>query len=317
MRGELTVRAVERAGTKRGTDRAIANLATRQHGVVSRTQLLSAGFSRHRIDSRIASGHLHIVHRGVYRVGNKAPARLAREMAAVLACGPGAVISNRSAARMWQFAPPDPDAAVDVTVPRRRAPSHPGIQAHRTTRLKDRDITAIERIPVTTAARTILDLAALLPLHLLERVVAEAQVRRRVNRRGLDDQVERNPRRPGTRALRALLELERGPAITRSEAERQFLALVRAADLPTPAVNTRIGRYEVDFLWRAERVVVEVDGYAYHSNRQAFERDRARDAELAAAGYTVLRVTWRQLTRTPEAVIARIAGALAARSRRG
>ena len=156
-----------------------------------------------------------------------------------------------------------------------------------------------------------LDLASDLPPYLFERAIAEAQVRRLVRKDDLADQLARNRGWPGTRALRRLLELERGPTLTRSEAERRMLALVRAADLPPPVVNARLGRYEIDFLWRSQRLVVEVDGYAYHANRRAFERDRERDAALAAAGYTVLRVTWRQLVGAPGAVVARIAAALA------
>jgi very-short-patch-repair endonuclease len=114
-------------------------------------------------------------------------------------------------------------------------------------------------------------------------------------------------------ALRRVLELERGPVITRSKAERTLAALMRAAALPTPEVNARINRLEVDFLWRTHRVVVEVDGYAYHAGRRAFEQDRERDAILVAGGYAVLRITWRQLTSRPEAVIAKIAAALAAK----
>lgn len=301
-------------GAGEGIDWAIARLATRQHGVVSRTQLLIAGVTRHQVEWRLASGRLHAVHRGVYRVGHRAPGPRARAMAAVLACGPGAVISHRSAARMWELLAADEQDEIEVTVCRSRAPNRSGIRTRRTTTLDDRDISLLDRIPITTPARTLLDLAAALPPYLLERIVAEARVRRLADRRSTADQLQRNPGRPGTRALRTLLELPGGPAFTRSEAERRMLALVRAADLPPPLVNSRIGRYEVDFLWRAQRIAVEVDGYAYHSNRRAFERDRAKDAALAAAGHTVLRVTWRQIADTPEAVIARLAAALVARS---
>lgn len=297
-----------------GTDWAIARLATRQHGVVSRRQLLAGGATRWAIEWRIASGRLHVVHRGVYRVGHRAPGKRAREMAAVLACGPGAVVSHRTAGRMWELlAGGEPDV-IDVTVRRSRAPNRPGIRTRRTEALDDGDISLLDRIPITSPARTLLDLAAVLRPHMLERVLAEAQVRRLVDRRSIAAQLDRNPRRPGTRALRALVELERGPALTRSEAERRMLRLLRAAELPQPVVNARVGRYEVDFLWREQRVVLEVDGYAYHSNRRAFERDRERDAALAARGYTVLRVTWRQLVEAPHAAVARLAAALAART---
>ena len=180
--------------------------------------------------------------------------------------------------------------------------------------LADRDTRVLDRIPVTSPARTILDLAAVLPPHLLERVVAEAQARRLVREGDLVDQLHRHPCRPGTPALRNLIELERGPALTRSEAERRLLRLVRAAGFRSPGTNVRVGPYEVDFLWRAERIVVEIDGFRFHSSRAAFERDRERDTRLIAAGYAVLRFTWRQLVSSPEAVVARLAAALTLKS---
>jgi very-short-patch-repair endonuclease len=172
----------------------------------------------------------------------------------------------------------------------------------------------VDGIRVTSAARTLLDLAAVLPPYLLERAIAEAQVRRLARRRELVDQLERNRGRRGSRVLRRVLDLDGGPALTRSEAERRLVKLIRAAELPMPEVNARVGRYEVDFLWPQHKLIVEVDGFAFHSPRASFERDRARDATLAASGYTVLRVTWRQLVQTPETVIARVAAALAARA---
>ncbi len=179
--------------------------------------------------------------------------------------------------------------------------------------LDDRDTRTLQGVPITTPARTLLDLGTVLPPYLLERAIAEAEVCLLARRRDLVDQLERNRGRPGTRALRAILDLDGGAALTRSEAERRLLALVRTAALPLPQVNARLGTYEVDFLWPEQRLVVEVDGYAYHGNRAAFERDRERDVALAALGYTVMRVTWRQLVDAPEAIIARIAAALGAR----
>jgi very-short-patch-repair endonuclease len=123
--------------------------------------------------------------------------------------------------------------------------------------------------------------------------------------------LERSGRRRGVALVRSLLRREGGPAMTRSEAERRLLGLIRKAGIPPPRTNVRIGRYEVDLLWRAERLIVEVDGYAYHSTRVAFERDRVRDAELQAAGFRVIRITWRQIVEEPLAVAARIARALA------
>jgi very-short-patch-repair endonuclease len=300
-------------------DRAIARIAARQRGLVSRAQLLDVGIRSGAINRRVRSGRLHPVHRGVYMVGHTAPVHGARELAAVLACGPGAVVSHASTAHLLKLLPhPARPRPVDVTVPGGRDPAkRPGIRIHRVESLDPRDTRTLHGIPATAPARTLLDLATVLPPYLLERAIAEAQVRRLVRRRDLIDQLERNRGRRGTRMVRRLLDLERGPAFTRSEAERKLLTLLRAAALPVPRVNSRAEGYEVDFMWREHRLVLELDGFAFHSSRAAFERDRARDAALAAAGYTVIRITWRQLVDMPEAVVARIARALAVRGTRG
>lgn len=161
-------------------------------------------------------------------------------------------------------------------------------------------------IPVTTPARTLLDLARTAPQRELEGAVEQAQLARFVTPTDLAAVLR--PRCPGAARLRRALEAE--PAFTRSEAEQRLLALVQRADIPGPRTNVHVGRYEVDALWEERRFVVEVDGFAFHSSRAAFERDRLRDAELQAAGYRVMRVTWRQLTERPEALTARLAVAL-------
>jgi very-short-patch-repair endonuclease len=289
-------------------DAAVARVAAGQYGVVTRAQLAAAGLRRGAIEHRIAAGRLHRVHRRVYLVGHPVPPRFALEMAAVLACGDGAVLSHQAAASMWSLPSLNADR-VDVTVAGRDPGEHRGIRLHRVRRLHPLDVRRRGRIPLTAPARTLLDLADVIASRDLERAVNEAQVRRLVRPRQLLDAVERSPGRRSAGALRELLE--RDPALTRSEAEDRLLGLLRAAELAPAAVNARVGRYEVDFLWRRERLVVEVDGYAYHATRAAFERDHLRDAELQAAGYRVVRVTWRQLVDGPEALIARIAQALA------
>jgi very-short-patch-repair endonuclease len=291
-----------------GADAAIARIAAGQYGVVTRAQLVAAGVRRGSINHRIAAGRLHRIRRRVYLVGHPVPPRFACEMAAVLACGESAVLSHRTAALLWLL-PCDAARQIDVTVPGRDPGTHPGIRVHRVRRLNPLDVRRCQRMPITTPARTLVDLAEVLPLRTLERALSEAQIRRLVRPRQLLDVLERSPGRRGAGALRELLDHQ--PAFTRSEAEARLLALLRAAGLPPSSVNTRIGNYEVDFLWRPDRLVVEFDGYAYHSSRTAFERDRTRDAELQARGYRVFRVTWRQLVEEPEAVIARIAQALA------
>jgi very-short-patch-repair endonuclease len=204
-----------------------------------------------------------------------------------------------------------PPELVEISIARTTGVRRPGIRIHRTTTLEPQDLRKLDGIPVTSPARTLLDLGTVLRPSGLERAFAQAETKRLVRRTDLVALLERHGRRPGAGPLRALLEAEAGPAFTRSEAERKLLELVRAAELPGPKTNARLGAYEVDFLWPRHRLVVEVDGYRFHSQRSAFERDRRRDAELTRRGFTVIRVTWRQLVDEPHAVVARIAAALA------
>jgi very-short-patch-repair endonuclease len=249
------------------------------------------------------------LHLGVYLVSHPVPPPLARELAAVLACAPGSLMSHRSAAQLWAMVP-IVSGPVDVTVVGREPNRPPGLRVHGARDLSAADVRTHHGIALTAPARTLLDLAAVASPRDLERALAEAQVRHLVDREELLALLRRAPRRRGSVALRALLDREAEPALTRSEAEERVLALVRAADLPPPEVNARVGRHEVDLLWRAQRLVVEVDGYAFHAGRAAFERDRLRDAELQAAGLRVMRLTWRQLVHGPEALLVRLTRAL-------
>jgi hypothetical protein len=276
-------------------DRAIAELAGRQHGVVSGRQLRRLGLTRHGIGSRVRSGRLLVVHRGVYAVGHRAIRGSGMLLAAVLACGPGALLSHRSAAALMAVRPTT-RRLVEVTAVRRVA--RPGIEVHVS------DVPADERgvvdgIPVTSTSRTLLDLAAVLDDRQLAAAVNQAEVLRLTGPLSLPQLMERYPGRRGTRRLR---ELTGEPAaVTRSELERRFAAFVERTCLPRPERNAmvRVGDrwIEVDCLWRAQRVALELDGRAVHGTRAAFESDRLRDRELAVAGWTSVRVTWRQLER--------------------
>lgn len=288
-------------------EEAVAALAATQHGVVTREQLLSAGVGSNAVDRGVKSARLHGLHRGVYRVGPVIAAH-GHLMAAVLASGPSAVVSHRSAAILWgivgaSLRPP----AVEVIVrgsDRRR----PGIRIRRIATLAEDEVARRDGIPVTAPARTLYDLAAIVRPRTLERAVAEAFSRRLTDADRIVELMARHPKGPGLRALRAVLTPGR-PVLTRSEAEERFLALLRKARFDPPEVNVVLAGFEVDFLWRTERLVTEIDGFAFHSSPQAFERDRRRDAVLAAEGVTVVRVTWRQLVTEPEAVIVRLARA--------
>ena len=220
-------------------------------------------------------------------------------------------MSQRSAAALWELLPDgDRSAPVDVIIPEGDY-RKPHIRVHRMPNLRPCEVTTLERIPITTPARTLLDVAAAAPGRELERALAQALNRRVTNRAVLLELLShQHVRRAGASRLRALLESGQ-PAFTRSEAEEQFLALIRKAQLPAPEVNVKVGGLEVDFLWRAERFVTEIDGFTFHSSAGTFESDRRRDAVLAAAGMRVTRVTWRQMVNEPEALLVRLAQALA------
>ena len=280
-------------------------VAARQHGVVTTAQLAAAGLGRHAIAHRVRAGWLRRLHRGVYLVG-PLTGPLTLEMAALLTCGVRrSALSFHTAAARWRVRAGSP-ALIHVSVTT-HVRHRDGVRVHRVAELRDSDVTVLDGCRVTTPLRTLSDLAACLPAHDLARAVEEAQVLRLVTRA----QLLALPPGRSSPALRRAVEAQHEPSLTRSEAERRLLALVRDARLPRPRTNAPLGRYEVDFLWPDQRLVVEVDGFAFHSTRAAFERDRLRDAELQAAGYRVIRVTWRQIAYEPQALIARLAAALA------
>jgi very-short-patch-repair endonuclease len=297
------------AGRDKHPDAAAAEIAARQDGAVSTAQLVAVGLSRRAIAHRVSTGRLQRVHRGVYLLGPVRGPRAA-EWAAILACGPRAVLSHRTALALWGLGDGPPDGDVEITHPR-SGRDHDGVRRRRSERIDDRDRAVLHDLPVTSPTRTLLDLASSMRRWELERLIEEAQLRHLAGRDDLYAALERGRGRTGAPAFRAALAREDEPKLTRSQAERRLLDLIRAARLPGPETNVSLARYEVDFLWREQRLVVEVDGFAYHSSRAAFERDRLRDAELQAMGYRILRVTWRRLVDEPEALLAQIATLLA------
>jgi hypothetical protein len=243
------------------------------------------------------------MHAGVYAVGHTRLTQRGRWMATVLACGEGALLSHRSAAELWNFGA-YPDIRLDVTVPDRSGRRRPGIAVHRPRFLSDEERAEVDGIPVTTPDRTILDLASVIGASRLERAFEEADRLGLLNALALAALCSRTPRRRGVRRLRVLLANHYGPSPeTRSTLEHRFFRLCLQAGLPRPAVNVPVCDYEVDALWAAKRLVVELDGYAFHRGRQEFELDRRRDAVLQLAGYRVLRVTHRRLAQEPRAVV--------------
>lgn len=282
----------------RAGDGAIARLAERQYGVVSRRQLLDLGLSRHAIAHRIEAGRLYRLHSGVYAVGHRSVPKEGRWMAGVLAGGEGAVLSHRSAAALWGWRAATPNRA-EITSPHSTRSSQTLLR-HCADLPRD-EMTVRHGIPVTTVSRTLLDLAAVVSTTEFERAVREAEFLRLPDRPPLAELLDRHPRRPGTRAVRITLErLSRlAPGASRSSLEDRFLRFAVRAELPMPETNVaiRIGdrTYEADCLWREQRLILELDGHEAHGTRSAFESDRERDRRLQAAGWTVIRVTHRHL----------------------
>jgi very-short-patch-repair endonuclease len=265
--------------------------------VIARRQLRDAGISRDAIHHRLGEGRLQPLHRGVYAVGHRRLSEEGRWMAAVLAAGPGAVLSHRAAATLWAIAL---FTALEVTVSAYRR--RPGIRIH-TSPLALDEVTAVRGIPVTEVSRTLFDLAAVVAPHRLERAANEAEIRDLGSTLSLAELIARYPHRRGIAALRAILaRLESGITVTRSELEARFVSFVRDAGLPAPRANARVLGFERDCVWAAEGVIVELDGRAAHGTAAAFERDRARDRALAAAGWRTVRVTWNQLEREQDAL---------------
>lgn len=294
---------------------AIAHLAGRQHGLVTRAQLLSLGMSARAIEGRLRGRRMRAVHRGVYRTGGVETPR-EREMAAVLAAGHGAVVSHRSAAWLHGLMVRPPDThPVEVVVPGRQRVRRPGILARRVRWPPSATAVLADGIPATPVARTLVDLAGVLDAASLERAVARAERQGLAAREDLVAMIGEAQGRPGVRLLRSVAGGMGDLALTRSEAEVRFLQLVRDARLPTPEVNAVLLGYEVDFLWRARRMAVEVDGYRFHASRHQFRRDRRRDSRLAAAGIQVIRLSWEQIVEEPLATAAELAQALALASR--
>lgn len=285
----------------------MAELAIRQWGVVSVDQLHALGLTSAALTRRVQAGRLHRLYRGVYAVGHDRLRREGRFLAAVFACGDDAVLSHLSAAVHWGLLGTE-QAKVDVTARRGRR-GVPGVRLHRSRSLDARDRTTHEGMPITTLARTLLDLAATIPGGRLERALAQAERLRIYDHRAITDVIARtNGHRGGTILGRATAQ---EPRLTRSELEVQFLTLVRRAGLPEPLSNHELevpdhGREDVDFYWPAHRLVVETDGWETHGTRSAFQSDRRKDAALTAAGYKVMRFTYDDVTREGATVVRRL-----------
>jgi hypothetical protein len=289
-----------------GTDAAIADLAGRQHGVVGRTQLETLGISRREIGRRLESKRMHPLYRGVFAVGHRVLSRHGRWMAAVLACGPDAVLSHWSAAALWGFRSHS-GGLIHVTSPR-KSKSRSSIHRHRALLLPD-EVTTHDGIPVTTVPRTNLDLASASDAHVAESCLRQCEYLRLYDSLSLWDLVERHPGHRGNRAVRtALIRLGEKPGETEEGLEERFLAFLDAHGLPRPELNAWLEaqghRYKVDCLWRAQRLIVELDSWQAHATRSAFRTDKTRDRHLLLAGYVTTRIAHSHLTHEPDSLAA-------------
>ncbi len=297
----------------RGTgDREIARIAERQKGFVHREQMLAAGIRRGAISHRLRHGRFHVYHRDVYLIGRPRPEPLGLAMAAVLHFRGHGVVSGRTSAAVWEMLDERPDSPVTLTIVGVDARSRPGLELRRVTSMAQADLRRRHGLPVTAPARALVEIAGEVTKLELENALAECRARRLATDAQIAAAIERAARHRGVADLRALMQS--GPAArTRSASERQLLGLIRAAQLPAPRANATVCGHVVDLLWPEQRLIVEFDSWSFHGDRAAFERDRLRDQRLVAAGYRVIRITWRQLAHEPYAVIARLAAALALR----
>jgi hypothetical protein len=296
---------------------AIAARAARQHTVVALDQLRELGLTARAVQKRTDTGRLHRIYRTVYAlVPRRLLTRNGRYMAAVLACGPDALLSHRAAGVLHGLVKPG-WSRIEVTIPRRSGRRHAGISIHRSTTLTAADATVVDGIPCTTVARTLFDLAESIPRRPLERAFDEADALGVLDLGAIEDQLERNPTRRGAKVIRSILaEHYIGSTLTASELEEAMLVLSRRVGLPPPEVNKWLDLHDgeplikPDFMWRAQRLIVEVDG-RHHRTRQRYESDRRRDQRAAVAGWLVVRTTETQIKRRPAELHATVAALLA------
>jgi predicted transcriptional regulator of viral defense system len=278
-------------------------LAENQHGVLARHQLIGVGYTREAVDHRVRKGRLHPLHRGVYVVGRPYATEHGRWMAAVLACGDGAVISHSSAAALWRIGKEQRDL-VELSLPSSSRRHHPGLRIHRRASLnRRRDITREFGIPVTTPVQTLIDMSLRLDRAGVERMINEADKYNLTHPPQLREALEERAGEKGAARLRHILD-RRTFRLTKEELERRFLPLALQAGLPTPLTGQFINEFEVDFYWPDLDLVVETDGLRYHRTPAEQARDRLRDQAHIATGLTPLRFTHEQVRYEPEHVLA-------------
>jgi very-short-patch-repair endonuclease len=286
--------------TGAGMGGAAWDLVERQHGVIARRQLLEMGYSARGIRHRVESGRLHLIHRGVYSVGRPSLGPNGRWMAAVLACGPKAVLSHSSAAALWRIGV-EVDGLIEVSVASSYQRRRPRLRIFRRSSLWPEDHTSRNRIPVTTPIQTLIDMALRLDRSGIERMINEADKYNLAHPPGLRRALDERVGEPGVARLRRILD-RRTFRLTKEELERRFLPLARKAGLPTPLTGQWVNEFEVDFYWPDLGLVVETDGLRYHRTPAEQARDRLRDQAHTAAGLTQLRFTHEQVRYEPDYV---------------
>jgi very-short-patch-repair endonuclease len=293
-------------------DAAVAGLAGAQRTIVGHAQLLELGCSRRTIAHWVNRGRLHVRFLGVYSVVDGDLPPLALEQAALIACGEHAFLSHRSAAFVWGMrkAPP---VNPEVSVVGRYRRSSQGILVHRIGSIDRREVKRHEGLWLSTPARAVLEVAAVAPDELVD-VVEEGLARRRVNGRELESVLARNRPCRGSARLAAVLGDESAMAITRSRAERAFLKLIRDARLPLPETNVKFGPFVPDFMWRRERLIVELDSPTFHGGPRAFQNDREKDLFYRDARFDVLRFTREHVVNEPARVLVRVVRELTRRA---
>lgn len=269
---------------------------------MTRTQLLAIGLSAKAIDYRCKTGRLHSSYAGVYTLGYAPITPHERAMAAVLACGPRAVLSHGSALALWGVGN-GWETPFEVTITGDRRPK--GVKVHRTRALDRRDVTRQQGIPVTTLARTLLDQAPRMTEKALNRAVNDGRLDHYLRLTALADVISRHPNHRGRRKLEAVLGVA-GEHPTRSDFEDGFPAFCERYGLPRPEMGAIVCGHEVDALFAEAKVIVELDGWEFHSSRQSFESDRSKDADTLVGGFATLRITWERYQQKPEREAARL-----------
>jgi predicted transcriptional regulator of viral defense system len=296
----------------------LGELAVRQNGVVTLEQLEAHGLSRRAIHDRERVGRLHRIHQTVYSLTPRVMTQRGVFMAAVLACGPGAVLSHRSAAYIWGLVD-SWEAPIDVTAPNRRGRSPDGVAAHRDGSLQSIDKTTRYGVPCTTVARTVLDYAGIEPEEKVRKAIAQGEILKVLDKAKVRALLRRSRRRRGVARLRLILDsIHPQTKRSKSELERLFLEMCARHEVPEPGVNVWLAapdgnRYEADFLWREQRLIVEADSRRFHDTDSAFVADRKRRQQLELAGWRVSQCTWEEVEREPRRLAATVRALIAQR----